>query len=89
MADSRKFPNLQAAGRELGSRTDGLTLSELRQLLCHDCDFFTDDHDDDLECSCFQILRLVIERGYLTPAGLAAAVRPEGQDREEPGEGKK
>lgn len=76
MPAENEFPNLVSAAGELDSRTDDLTAAELRRLLCHDCDFYTEDHEDDLECSCFQILRLVIERGILTPTQLAEAVKP-------------
>ncbi|MFA6002265.1 MAG: hypothetical protein WC828_09195 [Thermoleophilia bacterium] len=76
MTSHQEFSNLIATARELGSRTDDLTAAELRKLLCHDCDFYTEDHEEDLECSCFQILRLVIKRGVLSPAQLAQAVKP-------------
>ena len=81
MASFREFSNLTAAARELGSRTTDLTAAELRKLLCHDCDFYTEDHEEDLECSCFQILRLVIERGVLSPIELAEAVKPPGEEK--------
>ncbi|MHB8858899.1 MAG: hypothetical protein ACYC6Z_05385 [Thermoleophilia bacterium] len=76
MSEKHEFPNLAAAGAEFGSRRD-LSLAELRSLLCADCDFFHEGHEDDLECSCFQILREIIVRGALTPAGLAEALKKE------------
>ena len=81
MTSFKEFSNLNFAARELGSRTNDLTAAELRKLLCHDCDFYTEDHEEDLECSCFQILRLVIERGILSPAELAQAVKPTGEEK--------
>lgn len=69
-ADCERFPHLEQAAGELGSRTD-LTLAELRALLCSDCDFYGDDHEDDLECSCFRMLRVLVTRGGLTPERLA------------------
>lgn len=80
MTSFREFPNLRSTAQKLGSGTEGLTAARLRELLCYDCDFYTEDHEDDLECSCFQILRLVFERGVLSPAELADAVRPPDPD---------
>ena len=76
MSQKSEFPNLREAAAGLGSRRE-LSLTELRELLCHDCDFWHDEHEDDLECSCFQILRVIIERGVLSPEELAAALGPE------------
>ena len=73
----------EAAGR-LGDRT-ALSLQELRELLCRDCDFFDEEHEDDLECSSFRMLRGLMVRGELTPArlGRALAAEPE-QARDDP-----
>lgn len=70
------FTALNAAAGKLGARTD-LALPELRDLLCRDCDFFHEDHEEELKCSCFRMLRLLLARGELTPAGLARALSPE------------
>lgn len=75
-----KFPRLEEAAAKLGGRTDDLTLSELRELLCHDCDFYGDDHEDELECSCFKMLRILIARGVLTPARMAEELGARGDD---------
>lgn len=72
--DQCRFPGLEKAARRLDSRKKGLSLDELRSLLCHDCDFYDDEHDDDLECSCFQVLAVLLERKVLTPQGLSDAV---------------
>ena len=77
MPDRCRFPYLEEAARELDSRAADLVLEELRSLLCRDCDFFDDDHDDELECSCFQMLALLLARGVLTPRTLADAVNGE------------
>ena len=69
------FPGLRRAAANLGARSD-LGLAELRELLCRDCDFFHEDHEDDLECSCFRMLKLLIVRGALTPEKLAEALEP-------------
>jgi len=71
--DAERFPNLEAAAAALGGRTS-LSLAELRALLCYDCDFYGDDHEEELECSCFRMLRILISRGKLTPESLAAAL---------------
>jgi hypothetical protein len=76
MTDREDFPHLVEAAAELGDRTD-LSMPELRSLLCGDCDFYGDDHEDDLECSCFMILRLLLEKKNLTPAELARALSDE------------
>jgi len=73
VSENDGFPNLEKAASRLGSRRD-LSLAELRELLCYDCDFWHDEHEDDLECSCFRILRIVIERGVLTPDELSDAL---------------
>ena len=75
MPQDHEFPNLQAAAARLGARRD-LSLADLRQLLCHDCDFWDDEHEDDLDCSCFRMLRLIIERGALSPAELSEMLGP-------------
>jgi len=67
------FPNLAEAARRIGTRKD-LSQVEFRELLCRDCDFFHEDHEDDLECSCFRMLRVIIERGVMSPQQLAAAL---------------
>ena len=72
------FPGLKKAAARLGARSH-LELPELRELLCRDCEFFHEDHEDDLECSCFRMLKLLIVRGALTPEKLAAALGPEQQ----------
>lgn len=74
MTDPCRFPGLEKAARRLDSRGTGLSLVDLRALLCHDCDFFDEEHDDDLECSCFQMLAVLLERGVLTPRSLSDAV---------------
>ncbi len=71
-----EFPNLRTAAAKLGSRRDP-SLDELRELLCHDCDFWHDEHEDDLECSCFRILRMIVARGVLSPAELSAVLGPD------------
>ena len=75
MPHNHEFPNLAEAAARLGSRRN-LSLAEWRDLLCRDCDFFHEDHEDDLECSCFRMLRVIIERGVLSPEELAAALGP-------------
>lgn len=75
MPQDHEFPNLQAAAARLGAQRD-LSLADLRELLCHDCDFWHDEHEDDLECSCFRMLRLIIERGALSPAKLSEMLGP-------------
>jgi hypothetical protein len=75
MPRNHEFPNLAEAAARIGSRRD-LSLDELRELLCRDCDFFHDDHEDDLECSCFRMLRVIMERGVLSPQELAEALGP-------------
>lgn len=82
-AEDERFPRLEEAAAKLGERTENLTLAELRELLCHDCDFYGDDHEDDLECSCFKMLRLLIARGVLTPSTMA---RELGADSDDTGE---
>lgn len=77
MSRPDEFPKLEAAARELAGRKQDLSREELRRLLCHDCAFWHDEHEEELECSCFQILRIMLSRGSLTPETLAAAVRPE------------
>lgn len=77
MADEERFPRLEETAARLGGRASGLTMDELRALLCHDCDFFNDDHEDDLECSCFKMLRVLLARGVLTPESLAAGLGAE------------
>ena len=70
-----EFPHLETVAARLGARTD-LTLPELRELLCRDCDFFHEDHEDDLECSSFRMLRMLIARGVSTPAELSLVLGP-------------
>lgn len=74
MATDPEFTHLNAAAAELGERTGDLSAPELRRLLCFDCEFYTEDHEDELECSCYQILTLLIKSGHLTPAGLSDAL---------------
>ncbi|MHB0915831.1 MAG: hypothetical protein ACYC5A_07245 [Thermoleophilia bacterium] len=74
MADEERFPRLEETAARLVGRGGDLTMDELRALLCHDCDFFGDDHEDDLECSCFKMLRLLLARGVLTPESLAGGL---------------
>ena len=73
MTQHHEFPHLDAAAAEFGSRRD-LSAAELRGLICADCDFFHEDHEDTLECSCFRMLREIVVRGVLTPEGLAWAL---------------
>ena len=82
-AGTESFPHLEKAADALGERTGDLSLAELRALLCFDCDFYDADHEDDLECSCFKMLRILLARGVLTPERLAATLTAES---EEPGE---
>lgn len=70
-AEDERFPLLEKTADRLGERTSDLSMDELRALLCADCDFYGDDHEDDLECSCFRMLRLLLVRGVVTPASLA------------------
>lgn len=77
MADEERFPRLQAAAAVLGERTGDLTMGDLRALLCEDCEFYGDEHEDDLECSCFKMLRVLLVRGVLTPQRLASRLRAE------------
>jgi hypothetical protein len=79
MAQREEFPRLDEAARRLGARTD-LDMVELRELLCHDCQFWHDEHEEDLECSCFQILRLLLENRTMTPTSLADALRRQRRD---------
>lgn len=76
----RRFPHLEKAAQEPGSAAGDLSPAQLRVLLCLDCDFYTDDHEDELECSCFQMLRLLLEKRVLTPGALAEAVTSEDSD---------
>ncbi len=78
MPDKCRFVNLEEAARELDPRGPDLSRGDLRALLCSDCDFFDEEHDDELECSCFQMLALLLRRGVLTPGSLAAAVNQGG-----------
>lgn len=82
MPDEHDFPHLKEAADQLGSRRD-LNLAELRNLLCHDCDFWHEEHEDDLECSCFKMLHVIVQRGVLTPEQLATALGPEESGSEE------
>ncbi len=75
-----EFPHLHATARRLGGGP-GLERQELRALLCHDCNFYTPDHEENLECSCFSILARMLERGLITPAGLSAAVAGGGGEK--------
>ncbi|MHB1325216.1 MAG: hypothetical protein ACYDGS_01690 [Thermoleophilia bacterium] len=82
MPQDHDFPNLQAAAARLGARRD-LSLADLRELLCHDCAFWHDEHEDDLECSCFKMLHVIVQRGVLTPEQLAEALGSEETGSEE------
>ncbi|MHB1391193.1 MAG: hypothetical protein ACYCXF_08210 [Thermoleophilia bacterium] len=79
MNDEPEFPHLQAAAGRL-NETGELSREQLRELICHDCAFWHEEHEDELECSCFMILKLMLERGVMTPASLAAAVGPRRKD---------
>jgi hypothetical protein len=81
--DKDRFPQLEKAAATLGDKGEDLTLAELRALLCYDCDFFGDDHEDDLECSCFKMLHILLERGVLTPSRLAKELGAAGSDKQE------
>jgi hypothetical protein len=72
MSGDHPFPHLEDAAQRFGGEEE-LSLADLRDLLCRDCDFF---HEDDLECSSFRILKSLLERGELSPAGLSAALGP-------------
>lgn len=74
MSQGAEFPHLKAAAHRLEGQTGNLTLVRLRELLCHDCEFWHDDHEEDLECSCFRMLRILLKQGILTPAQLSGAV---------------
>lgn len=78
MPDNSRFINLDEAARRIGRRGPDLTQADLRDLLCRDCDFFDDEHDDELECSCFQMLATLLRSGALTPRGLSDAVETDG-----------
>ncbi|MEK6536397.1 MAG: hypothetical protein AABZ63_02790 [Actinomycetota bacterium] len=82
MPQDHDFPNLQAAAARLGGRRE-LSLADLRELLCHDCAFWHNEHEDDLECSCFKMLQVIVQRGVLTPEQLAKALGPEETGSEE------
>lgn len=77
MSERCRFPELKQAAERLGTGGRDLALADLRALLCRDCDFFDEEHDDDLECSCFQMLAVLLERGVLTPRSLSGAVNGE------------
>lgn len=79
MTDEAEFPHLQTAAKRLGEAGD-LSRGQLRELICHDCAFWHEEHEDELECSCFMILKVMLARGVVTPASLAAAVRPRRKD---------
>ncbi|MHB0867474.1 MAG: hypothetical protein ACYC6B_08780 [Thermoleophilia bacterium] len=80
MTDGPEFPHLQAAARRLKA-ADDMSREQLRELICHDCAFWHEEHEDELECSCFMILKLMLERGIMTPTSLAAAVGPRRKDK--------
>ena len=49
--------------------------TELKALLCADCEFFTSGEEEDLECGCYRILVRLLLGGYLTLEQLADALR--------------
>lgn len=69
-----RFPHLEDAARLLDSRGGELTQDELRELLCRDCDFFREDHEKELECAGFRILRSLLVNRVMTPDSLARAL---------------
>ncbi len=72
MADN--FPRCARQARALlkGSADLG-SYSDLRELLCGDCEFFDPGEDEDLECSSFQLLRRLLESGRLSVEDLLRA----------------
>ena len=75
MSQSHPFPWLAQGAASL-SPTSALTGQQLRQLLCRDCDFYREDHEEELECSSFRMMKLLLKRGTLTPQQLAQATAP-------------
>jgi hypothetical protein len=74
MSPRRGFPHLKAAAMRLEKQGGELTRSDLRALLCSDCDFYSDDHEEELECSCFTILGRLLTTQLISPEELAAAL---------------
>lgn len=83
MTKEHQFPKLEATARRLAGR-GRLQPDELRALLCHDCDFWHEGHEEDLECSCYGILAMLLARGALTPESLAEALASPGDDESQP-----
>lgn len=77
MSPKRCFPNLKAAAGRLERQAGELTRSDLRALLCSDCDFYGDDHEEELECSCFTMLSWLLSTGKISPQELAASLPDE------------
>jgi hypothetical protein len=80
MSPKGDFPNLRAAAVRLEKRGGKLTRSDLRALLCSDCDFYSDDHEEELECSCFTILGHLLNSGAMTPGELTASLPDDGKE---------
>lgn len=74
MSQPRRFPHLEDTARLLDSQGGQLTQDELRELLCRDCDFFREDHEEELECAGFRILRSLLVNRVMTPDSLARAL---------------
>lgn len=80
MTGPESFPHLKAAAQELAGSGEPLSRENLRRLLCHDCAFWHEEHEDELECSCFMMLRIMLSRGAITPQSLAEALRREPEE---------
>lgn len=80
MSPKRCFPNLKAAAGRLDKEAGVLTRSDLRALLCGDCDFYGDDHEEELECSCFTMLSQLLSTGKISPQELAESLQDEGKE---------
>ncbi len=70
-----KFPNFKKAYLNLSNqRIENLNLIEIKKLLCSDCQFYKPDEPDELECGAFQLLKTLIEKGFLNFEQIAKAV---------------
>lgn len=81
MEERKDFPNILKNSRKFIEDPDSLqTQRGLTEFVCGDCDFYKEGEDEEVACSGYYLIKLLLEKKVITVEQIINAIRSDLSD---------